>query len=152
MNCEISLTPTKDRYLDPAFLCFDWSTVDTNPEGAFSKSKDDIFIWNINATENIGTEESFEEIVDLSELIDSKFELLKSIKVKITKDNSEFIAEIPELKIYAFGESYFEVLREVNRDITDLFEELMGIEEKKLGVVPSKWKKILSNYIQKSSD
>jgi hypothetical protein len=92
------------------------------------------------------------EFINLYELIDYKYKLKKPIKVKIIRDGSEIVGEIPELDIYAFGDTPFEVLREINRDVTELFEEIFSLGEEQLGTAPKEWKKILDDYIEKESD
>lgn len=97
----------------------------------------------------ITTSSPYVEYIDLNELIDFRFKLKKSIKVKITKDELDTIGEIPALGIYAFGNNQFEVLREINKDITELFEEILEHNESKLGTMPKKWKKLLEEYVEK---
>jgi len=62
------------------------------------------------------------------------------------------IGEINELGIYAFGNSQFEVLREINKDVTELFEELFNISENQLGKLPRKWKETLLEYVEKEDE
>jgi hypothetical protein len=108
------------------------------------------FVNNIyNMDSAITTSLPYIEIIDLDELIDFRFKLKKSIKVKITKDELDTIGEIPELDIYAFGNNQFEVLREINKDITELFEEIFEHNENQLGTMPKKWKMFLKEYIEK---
>lgn len=113
----------------------------------YSSSMPTYRISDISPTDN-----NLERIVDLSELIDYKFNLIKPLTVKIIRENLDFIGEISNLEIHAFGDSEIEVLREVNRDVTELFEELFDLDENQLGTKPSKWKKILSEHIQKNLD
>ena len=84
----------------------------------------------------------------INTLINFKYDLIKNIPVKLKRTNGEVIGEIEELEIYAFGRDEFEVLREINEDVTDLFEELIETEDKKLGKFPKKWKNILQKYIR----
>lgn len=44
--------------------------------------------------------------------------------------------------------SDFEVLREINQDLTDLFDELTSLTNEQLGKKPKKWKNILSTHIK----
>ena len=89
------------------------------------------------------------EFIEIKTLIDSGYELIKPIKVKIIKNNNEVIGDIEELEIYSFGENEFEVLRELNEEITDLFDDIIKLNEKNLGKYPKKWKAILKKYIRK---
>lgn len=92
------------------------------------------------------------ELIDLYDLIDHRFKLKKPIQVKITRDELDTIGEINELGIYAFGNSQFEVLREINKDVTELFEELFNISENQLGKLPRKWKETLLEYVEKEDE
>ncbi len=82
-------------------------------------------------------------------LINFNYELRNPIKVKIIKDTSGVIGDIEELELYSFGNNEFEVLRELNEELTVLFEDLIEIEDKNLGDFPKKWKSILNRYIKK---
>lgn len=95
---------------------------------------------------------SIERETDISELIDFKYELIKPLKVKLKREGFEIIGEIPELNIYAFGDSDFEVLREINKEVTELFEELSTLSDNQLGSRPKKWKVVLSEYLKKNND
>ena len=85
--------------------------------------------------------------VKLDTLINFKYDLKKPIEVIVIKEGSDVIGEIADLGIYAFGKNEFEVLREINFDLTELFEEIMKLTDAQLGKRPKYWKKILSNYI-----
>lgn len=109
-------------------------------------------LYNISTFLHADNYISSERFVNLAELIDYKYKLTKPLAVKIIREESDFIGEVAELDIYAFGGSEFEVLREINKDVTELFEEILGLDESQLGNKPLKWKKILSEYIQKDID
>jgi len=85
--------------------------------------------------------------VTVDTLINFKYDLKKPIEIKVIKEGSDVIGEITDLGIYAFGKDEFEVLREINYDLTELFEEIMKLSDVQLGKRPKYWKKILSNYI-----
>ncbi len=89
------------------------------------------------------------EYIYLGGLIHNKYNLKKYIMVIVTNDGHEVIGEIPELGIYAFGESTFEIIREIEKDIIELYEELFAIDENKLGTIPKKWKSFLAEHIKK---
>jgi len=93
-----------------------------------------------------------EENIQIDTLINFKYSLKKPITIKIKREIFEYIGDIPELEIYSFGKNKFEVLRAINEEITELFEELTEIPDNKLGKYPKKWKKILKDYIQKNED
>jgi hypothetical protein len=82
-------------------------------------------------------------------LINFNYTLKKPIEVKIIEDISGVIGDIEELELYSFGNNEFEVLRELNEELTVLFEDLIEIEDKNLGDFPKKWKSILNRYIKK---
>lgn len=91
------------------------------------------------------------EIVNQTEidtLINFNYTLKKPIKVKITKNTSGVIGDIEELELYSFGNSEFEVLRELNEEVVFLFEDLIEMEDRNLGKYPKKWKSILNKYIK----
>jgi len=86
-------------------------------------------------------------------LINFNYTLKKPINVKIIKSSSgDVIGDIEELELYSFGDDEFDVLRELNEELTDLFEDLLSIEYENLGTFPKKWKSILKNYINISSE
>jgi len=105
-----------------------------------------IFLINYNSPD---LSLPIKEFIDLNELIDFRYKLKKPLKVMITHDGYDTIGEIPELGIYAFGDNQFEVLREINKDTTELFEELDNHTEDKLGTLPKKWKRFLAEYLEK---
>ena len=92
-----------------------------------------------------------EKIIELRDLNDLKYELKKSLSVKIRAEDNNIIGEISELDIYAFGEIESDVIEEIREDVIDLFEELNNLSKDRLGTLPTKWKSILSQYIQKKS-
>ncbi len=61
---------------------------------------------------------------------------------------SGVIGDIEELELYSYGDSQFEVLRELNEELVSLFEDLIGMEDRNLGKYPKKWKSILNKYIK----
>lgn len=86
----------------------------------------------------------------INNLINFNYTLKKPIQVKIIRNmNADVIGDIEELELYSFGKDEFEVLRELNEELTDLFEDLMSIKDENLGKLPKKWKIILKNYIKK---
>lgn len=82
-------------------------------------------------------------------LINFNYELRNPIKVKIIKSTSGVIGDIEELELYSFGDSEFEVLRELNEEVVSLFEDLIEMKNKNLGKYPRKWKSILNQYIKR---
>ena len=87
--------------------------------------------------------------VYLGALQNKKYDLKKYIEVKIKIDWMDVIGEIPELGIYAFGNNAQEVVEEIEKDIIELYEELSELNNNKLGTLPKKWKKFLTEHIEK---
>jgi len=139
-------------------------TVFLNGETKLSSNKQKLFFLNpliMNAIINknkliringFNDSDINEENLQINTLINFKYYLKKPINVKIKRDKYEYIGDVPELGIYSFGFNKFEVLREINEEITDLFDEIVNIPDNKLGRCPKKWKKILKDYIQKNED
>lgn len=71
----------------------------------------------------------------------------KPVVVVITEDDGEYIGTISSLGIYAFCETKGDVKDEIIEDIVELFKELSGIPESKLGKEPRSWKKTLEQHI-----
>ncbi|MFZ1977740.1 MAG: hypothetical protein WAV76_07265 [Bacteroidota bacterium] len=88
-----------------------------------------------------------EEVVEIKHLINFNYSLKKPIIVKIKRNGDEYIGDIPELEIYSFGSDKFEVLRNINEEITELFEMLIKINDDKLGKHPKNWKKTLNEFV-----
>lgn len=87
----------------------------------------------------------------INKIINFNYTLKQPIEVKIIKKiNGDVIGDIEELELYSFGNDEFEVLRELNEDLTDLFEDLINVEDQKLGKFPKKWKAILKKYIKEA--
>lgn len=84
----------------------------------------------------------------INTLINFKYELKKPIPVRLIREGNELIGEINELEMYSFGNDEFEVLKELNEEITELFEMLINIEDSNLGKYPKNWKSTLKQYIQ----
>jgi hypothetical protein len=91
------------------------------------------------------------EYTQIDKLINFNYTLRKPIKVRIIKNLSgEVIGDIEELELYSFGNNEFEVLREINEELTDLFEDLRDVGDDNLGKFPKKWKAILKKYINEN--
>lgn len=86
--------------------------------------------------------------IAIDTLINFNYTLKKPIEVKIINNINGVTGDIEELELYSFGDNEFEVLRELNEELVDLFEYLIGIENKNLGKFPKKWKSILKKYIK----
>jgi hypothetical protein len=89
------------------------------------------------------------EKLQIEKLIDAKYSLKKpiTVNIKIDKQNYEYVGDIPELELYSYGIDKLEVLRELNEELTELFEKLINMNENKLGKFSKKWKNILKKYV-----
>lgn len=147
MQFETISTNYNTDYLILSFVSLkDYVTVETNKMPAVSTTDYSYYMSAVNQ------DKPSSKKIQLEDLIDSKYCLSKPLYVDIKRDGLDFIGSIDDLDIYAFGESELEVLREINRDVTELFEELLAHETDKLGVKPIKWKKILTDCIKSESD
>jgi len=91
------------------------------------------------------------EYTQIDKLINFNYTLSKPIKVRIIKNlRGEVIGDIEELELYSFGNDEFEVLRELNEELTDLFEDLINVEDQNLGKIPRKWKATLKKYLKEA--
>lgn len=84
----------------------------------------------------------------INTLINFNYELKKPIPVRLIREGNDIIGDIKDLELYSFGNDEFEVLKELNEEITELFEMLINIEDSNLGKFPKSWKSILTRYIQ----
>ncbi len=82
-------------------------------------------------------------------LINFNYRLKKPFKVKITKSEDEVLGEIEELELYSFGDNEFEILRELNQNLTEMYEYLSSKKDVNLGKFPLSWKRILLSNIIK---
>ncbi|MBU1087988.1 MAG: hypothetical protein KKD05_10810 [Candidatus Omnitrophica bacterium] len=80
-------------------------------------------------------------------LINFNYKLKRAFEVKITKTGDEVLGEIEELELYSFGNNEFETLRELNQNLTEMYEYLSSKNDANLGKFPLNWKRILSSHI-----
>jgi len=106
-------------------------------------------IYNIDDHFFLSNEHKKINYVEIPYLINFNYSLKKPVVVKIIQDiNGDVIGDIEELELYSYGNDESEVLRELNEDLTDLFERLITMGNDRLGKHPKKWKKILKQYIE----
>jgi len=86
--------------------------------------------------------------VPVKELINFKYQLKKPLEIILEYENGEWLGYIEALNLYEWGKDEFEVLRQLNEDLTDLFNSVVESKEYSLGLVPSKWKTILEDHIE----
>lgn len=98
-----------------------------------------LFIGGINAEEILYTK--------IDTLINFNYKLKRPFEVKITKSGDEVLGEIEELELYSFGNNKFETLRELNQNLTEMYEYLSSKKDANLGKFPLHWKRILLAHI-----
>lgn len=85
----------------------------------------------------------------INTIIHPSYKVNKPIPVQLTYIGTEVIGYIHELDLYSFGLNEFEVLKELNEDITDLLSVLIEEGSENLGRDPSKWLDTLNEYISR---
>lgn len=86
------------------------------------------------------------EVAFLTGRISPQYRIIKRLPIKISlTEDGEFIGDMPDLEIYAFGSSRDEVLSEIREELIDLYETLA--EENTLGRHPQRWKQILQQSV-----
>jgi len=98
---------------------------------------------------NYSSTDNLKETEKIDTLINFNYKLKKPITIYMKMNKYEYFGEIPDLELYSYGSTKFEVLREINEELTDLFEKIVNIDDKMLGKYPKKWKNILLEYITK---
>ncbi|OHD57206.1 MAG: hypothetical protein A2Y33_07375 [Spirochaetes bacterium GWF1_51_8] len=130
-----------------SFTCFEVSAiVESKPLLNFSSGALNAPLF-ITSDSNYTSSDSIEEKEFIHTLINFKYSLKQPIIVNFKREKFEYIGDIPELKLYSYGKNKFEVLRELNEELTELFEKLLSMDDSKLGKYPKIWKSILKEYI-----
>jgi hypothetical protein len=83
----------------------------------------------------------------INELLTKKYSLSRPLDIVIEKYDNEYIAKIPEIEIFGSGLTESESIINLKREIINLHEDLVTSDESELGVLPTMWKRILSNMI-----
>ena len=93
-----------------------------------------------------------EQMIYLNELRNKHFKLEIPFLVKISFVNGEYLGEIEDLELYAFGDTLEEVMNELRMDLIDLYEYYDTKEKNYLGKNPQKWKESLFSKIKKINE
>lgn len=116
----------------------------------------DFFYWKPNSWSGSRTEYEksilpFLDIVHKKtvDLLPLPYSLKKPIQITMKFKKGEYLGELDELEIYCFGKNEEEVEKELISEIMDLFDHYQDINESKLGSKPGKWKKFLTDHIEK---
>ncbi len=75
-----------------------------------------------------------------------KYVLSTPMQIVLIEESDETIARIPELNLYAIGDSGTEAIYELKDEIINLYEDLIS-SENKLGPLPESWLKTLNKLI-----
>lgn len=75
-----------------------------------------------------------------------KYKLSTSVQVVIVEQSDETVAKLPELNLYAVGDSPTEAIYELKQEIIDLYEDLTQTDNK-LGPLPESWLRTLRTLI-----
>jgi len=86
----------------------------------------------------------------IHELGDSRFELAVPLQIVLEEDQEETVARIPELNLYASGDTDNEAIDELKQEVIKLYEELES-SDKKLGPLPKSWFLTLRKLIVKKN-
>jgi hypothetical protein len=86
----------------------------------------------------------------IHELGDSRFELTTPLQIVLEEDEEETVARIPELNLYASGDTDNEAINELKQEVIKLYEELES-SDKKLGPLPKSWLLTLRKLIVKKN-
>ena len=80
------------------------------------------------------------------ELNNPKYRITTPIQILIIDDDEDIVARMPELNIYASGDTDTEAIYELKQEIIRLYEDLNN-SENKLGPLPESWLNTLNKLI-----
>ena len=80
------------------------------------------------------------------DLNNDKYLLSTPIQIVLIEESDETIARIPELNLYAVGDSGSEAIYELKDEIISMYEDLIS-SENKLGPLPESWLNTLNKLI-----
>ncbi len=84
------------------------------------------------------------------ELNSSKYNLSMPVQIVLEEDQQETVARIPELNLYASGDTDSEAINELKEEVVNLYEELLS-SDKTLGPLPKSWLYTLKRLLVKKS-
>ena len=71
------------------------------------------------------------------------------VDVLIKAQSDEILAVIPDLQVYGEGQSIEVAISDLRSKVLDLYEDLKDTPNKKLGVEPRRWKRIINKLMIK---
>ncbi len=99
--------------------------------------------------EAIADDPVYSELVELNSLDSPSIRLKKSIQLLSRVQDGEHVVELPQVELYAFGETLAEALDEVATEVVDLYATLSSSPANVLAGKPLSWKLFLDQYISK---
>jgi hypothetical protein len=102
--------------------------------------------------------QNHEELHDSKELIyltgegNTQYTLKKPLVVLVSENEGEYKAEFPILELYAFNEDKNEAIKELLDDFLDLCDDILPLDDDKLGRYPKYWKEVLQNLVIKNGE
>lgn len=84
------------------------------------------------------------------ELGSNEYDLTSPLQIVIEEYRDETIARIPELNLYASGDTDAEAINELKQEVIKLYEDLES-SDRKLGPLPESWLEVLRKLIAKKS-
>ncbi len=73
--------------------------------------------------------------------------LKREFGINIKRDHKEVIGEIPQLELYAFGDTEAEVIKELTEEIIDLWKVIKNKDLSQLSIKAFTWQSYLQQYI-----
>jgi len=83
----------------------------------------------------------------IRELRDTKFRLRKPLTLVVRSIEDQYAVELPQVELYAIGDTPEEALREIEAEIADLYDELHRSSPSKLTPKTFGWKLFLDQYV-----
>lgn len=88
----------------------------------------------------------------LNSLNSDKYSLRYPISVALSYEDNFYTAELYELQLYGNGTEKLEALDDLKANLTELYEELVDMDESKLGAPMVNYKKYLIDIILKNEN
>jgi len=90
------------------------------------------------------------EHLTLSESTNANYALRKPLVVLVSKIDGEYKVEYPPLELYAFNEDRGEAIREFLAEFFDLCDDILPLDDAKLGKLPKCWKDELHTLVRRN--
>lgn len=88
-----------------------------------------------------------QHLVELRSLESSALRLRRSLQLLARMKDDEFVVELPQLELYAFGETVSEATDELVEEVVDLYQTLHASPSTSLSRKTLSWKLFLDQYI-----